>query len=50
VAAAYAGLRWRRRVWAGVGAGTMGYLATAAAVGYVTARLLGYPVWLGFEL
>jgi hypothetical protein len=49
-ASVYAGLRWRWRVWAGVAAGVVGYLGTAAIVGLITAWVVGYPVWLGIRL
>lgn len=49
-AAMYAGLRWRWRVWAGVGAGTVGFLATVAVATFITARAVGYPVWFGVRL
>jgi hypothetical protein len=46
---AYAGLRWRARAWDGVAAGVVGYLMTVAVVTFVTARALGYPVWMGIR-
>jgi hypothetical protein len=49
-AAACAGLRWRWRVWAGVGAGTIGFLLAVAVVTLVTAVAVGYPVWFGVRL
>jgi hypothetical protein len=48
--AAYAGLRWRPGVWAGVAMGAVGYAVTAAVVTLVTAWWVGYPVWMGVRL
>jgi hypothetical protein len=48
--AAYSGVRWRRRAWAGVIGGVLGYLLSTAVVTLVTALAVGYPVWLGVRL
>jgi hypothetical protein len=49
-AAAYAGLRWRRRVWVGVTSGVIAYVLSTAVVTLVTALAVGYPVWFRVKL
>ena len=45
--AAYVGLR--RGLWVGVAGGLIGYVVSAAVVTFVTARAVGYPVWMGIR-